>query len=200
MMMNRWCLTIALVCGLGAGTLNAQESPDSSTEKSQASPSMLDIVVEDIDGNEVDLAEYEGRVVLVVNVASKCGLTKQYAGLEALYDKYSEKGLVILGFPCNQFGGQEPGDEQEIKTFCQTKYDVSFPMFSKIDVNGDARHDLYQRLTSSDTEPVGAGDISWNFEKFLIDRSGNVVARFAPRTAPDDEQLVAAIEKALQDK
>ncbi len=182
-----------LMTFLGCCSLSAQQSPS----KPDVDKPVLDIVVKDIDGEEVNLTKYQGQVVLIVNVASKCGLTKQYSELEALYDKFGDKGLVILGFPCNQFLSQEPGTEAEIKQFCQSKYDVSFPLFSKISVNGDGRNELYQRLTSLETKPVGAGDISWNFEKFLVNRQGKVVARFAPRTTPSDKELVAAIESAL---
>lgn len=153
-----------------------------------------------IDGADTSLGEYQGKVVLVVNVASKCGLTPQYEGLEALYQKYKDKGLVVLGFPCNQFGGQEPGSEAEIKEFCSSKYDVTFPMFSKIEVNGDGAAPLYKYLTSQSTQPVGSGDISWNFEKFLIGRDGQLLARFSPRTKPSDAELVSAIEKAMAAK
>lgn len=162
-------------------------------EKSDA----LGHVVRSIDGEPVDLGDYRGKVLLVVNVASECGLTPQYAGLQEMYEKYSDDGLVVLGFPCNQFGKQEPGSEADIKQFCSTKYQVSFPMFSKIEVNGDGAAPLYQHLTSQQTEPVGSGKISWNFEKFLIGRDGKVLARFSPRTGPDDAALVKAIEAAL---
>lgn len=157
----------------------------------------LGFEVKDIDGKGVNLDQYQGKVILVVNVASKCGLTPQYKGLEALYDKYKEKGLVVMGFPCNQFGGQEPGSETEIKQFCSSKYDVTFPLFSKIDVNGPGAAPLYKFLTSKDLQPAGKGDISWNFEKFLVDREGKVIARFSPRTKPEDAELIKAIEAAL---
>lgn len=151
-----------------------------------------------IDGESVDLHDYEGKVVLIVNVASKCGLTRQYAGLQSLYEKYQDKGLVILGFPCNEFGGQEPGTEAEIKQFCSTKYDVTFPMMSKVNVNKDAC-DLYKHLTAQNSKPAGSGPISWNFEKFLIGRDGQLVNRFSPRTAPSDAELVSAIEAQLSE-
>ena len=157
----------------------------------------LDFRMNDIDGKEVDLEDYEGNVVLIVNTASQCGLTPQYAGLEALYKKYSEKGFVVLGFPCNQFGGQEPGTEADIKKFCSTRYNVSFPMFSKIEVNGDDATPLYKYLTGKDMKPAGKGNISWNFEKFLVDRDGNLINRFSPRTKPSDTDLVKAIEAQL---
>ncbi len=171
------------------------------TDDEKRTPKALDFKMSSLKGEEVDLSSYHGKVILVVNVASKCGLTPQYQGLQSLYEKYSDKGFVVLGFPCNQFGGQEPGSSEEIAKFCQSKYDVTFDMFEKIRVNEDSTGkpcDLYAYLTSVDTEPVGKGKISWNFEKFLIDREGNVIARFSPRTAPDAEELVTAIEKALQ--
>nr|WP_246146870.1 glutathione peroxidase [Rubripirellula lacrimiformis] len=157
----------------------------------------LDYKMKTIDGETVDLEDYEGKVVMIVNVASKCGLTKQYAGLQKLYESHQDKGFVILGFPCNQFGGQEPGTDAGIKEFCSTKFNVSFPMFSKIDVNGDGAAPIYKYLTSKDAKPAGEGPISWNFEKFLIDREGNLVHRFAPRTTPEDAELNQAIKEQL---
>ncbi len=146
-----------------------------------------------IDGTEKSLADYRGKAVLVVNVASQCGLTPQYSKLEEIYEKYQARGLEVLAFPCNQFGGQEPGTEPEIKTFCETKYGVTFPMFGKLDVNGDTAHPLYQWLKSE----TGAKDITWNFEKFLIAKDGSVAGRFGPKTAPDAPELVTAIESAI---
>lgn len=154
---------------------------------------VLDQTVKDAQGNDKSLNDYKGDVMLIVNVASKCGLTPQYAGLESLYEKYKDKGFTVLGFPCNQFMGQEPGTMDEILTFCSTKYDVNFPIFNKIEVNGANRSPLYAKLTS-----VGpSDDIGWNFEKFLVDRDGNVVARFAPQTKPEDPAVTQAIEGAL---
>jgi glutathione peroxidase len=164
--------------------------------KSDLDP-VLNYKMKSIDGSEVDLNSYKGKVVLVVNVASKCGLTPQYKQLQELYDKYADKGLVILGFPCNQFLGQEPGNEEQIKTFCETKYGVKFPMFAKVDVNGDGACDLYKQLTSLELPPVGKGAISWNFEKFLLNREGQPIARFSPRMKPDDAKVIEAIEMAL---
>lgn len=160
----------------------------------------LSFKINAIDGESVDLETYKGKVVLVVNVASRCGLTPQYAGLQATYEKYKDQGLVVLGFPCNQFAGQEPGSDAEILEFCTAKYEVTFPMFSKVDVNGEGATPLYKYLTAKDVQPAGAGDISWNFEKFLIDRRGHVVHRFAPKTKPDDKTLVAAVEAELNKK
>lgn len=157
----------------------------------------LNFKVKNIKGEVVDLEDYEGKVVLIVNTASRCGLTPQYAGLEELYKKYQGKGLVILGFPCNQFGRQEPGTDAEIASFCSDNYDVSFPMFSKVEVNGDGAADLYKYLTAKDVKPKGKGNVSWNFEKFLIDRDGQLVGRFQPRTKPSDKDLISAIEAEL---
>lgn len=158
---------------------------------------LYDFEHKSIAGEKQSLADYRGKVALVVNVASKCGLTPQYTGLEELYRAYKDRGLTVLGFPCNQFAGQEPGTEAEIQTFCSTKYDVSFPLFSKLDVNGEARHPLYAWLTSEPTKPEGPGDVQWNFGKFLIGRDGKVIARFSPTTAPNAEPLVTAVESAL---
>ena len=158
---------------------------------------IYDFTARTIDGNERSLGEYTGKALLIVNVASQCGLTPHYAGLEELYKNFGDRGLVVLGFPCNQFGAQEPGSEAQIKTFCETRYGVTFPMFAKIDVNGPTRHPLYAFLTAQPTQPDGPGDITWNFAKFLIDRSGKVAARFAPPTAPVSDEIVSAIETTL---
>lgn len=148
-----------------------------------------------IDGRPRALSDYRGKVLLIVNTASQCGLTPQYAGLEALYRQYRDRGLEILGFPCNQFGAQEPGSEGEIAKFCETHYDVSFPMFAKVEVNGDAAHPLFEWLRKEAPGLLGSQAIKWNFTKFLVDREGRAVARFAPTTAPAD--LAPAIEKLL---
>ena len=164
-----------------------------------APPSPLTFVVKDIDGNDFDLAQLEGKVVLFVNVASKCGFTRQYAGLEKLYQTYKDQGLVVVGFPANNFGNQEPGTEEEIKAFCSTKYNVTFPMMSKISVKGEDQHPLYDLLTHKTAEEL-RGEVGWNFTKFLVDRNGQAFARFGSKTTPQDEQLVAAVEKALAAK
>lgn len=153
------------------------------------------IVVKDIDGKSVNLSDYKGKVLLIVNVASYCGYTKQYAGLEQIYKEYKEKGFEILAFPCNQFGEQEPGTNEEIKNFCSSKFDVSFKLFDKIDVNGKDKSPLYSILT--DNEVTGKADIKWNFEKFLIDKDGNVVARYSSKIEPTGKELISAIEKEL---
>ena len=159
--------------------------------------SIYDFSAKTIDGKQQKLDAYRGKMLLVVNVASKCGFTPQYEGLEALYRKFKGQGLVVLGFPCDQFGHQEPGDEAEIKNFCLLNYDVSFPMFSKIDVNGSDTHPLYKYLTSKETNPKFAGEIGWNFEKFLIGRDGAVIARFASDRDPATDEFKGAIRKAL---
>ena len=160
-------------------------------------PAALKFKMKNIDGKEVDLSKYKGRVLLVVNLASKWGLTPQYLQLQALHDKYNKKGLSVMGFPCNQFGKQEPGTNLEIKAFCTQRYDVTLDMFAKIDVNGETACGLYKHLTALDTPPKGAGKVSWNFEKFVIGKDGKVVARFEPRTKPDAPEVLKAIEAAL---
>jgi glutathione peroxidase len=177
---------------------------------------LQEIPIRRIDGSSTSLKDFAGSVLLVVNVASKCGLTPQYEGLEQLYRKYRSKGLLVLGFPANDFGAQEPGSNQEIAEFCQTKFDVDFPMFEKISVKGDAQHPLYQELIAQRPQaqssegggllskleehglaPTAAADIMWNFEKFLVDRHGNVVGRFAPDVTPNSAGLVQAVEQEL---
>lgn len=150
-----------------------------------------------IDGQEQKLSEFAGKVCLIVNVASECGLTPQYDGLQRLYTQYRDAGLEILGFPCNQFGEQEPGNERAIRKFCRTQFGVEFPMFGKIEVNGDDRHPLYAWLAASDVDPDKAGDVAWNFAKFLVGRDGQVLARFAPPTEPGSKEVTARIEEAL---
>jgi glutathione peroxidase len=163
----------------------------------QQEKTALRFKMESLNGQEVDLAKYAGKVVMVVNVASKCGYTSQYEQLQALHEKYSEQGLAILGFPCNQFLGQEPGSAEEIRQFCRSNYGVTFDMFAKVDVKGENACDLYRLLTALDTKPKGAGKIGWNFEKFILDRNGFVVARFGSSTKPDDPEVISIIEAEL---
>ena len=160
-------------------------------------PNLHDFEVKTIDGKTKSLSDYAGQTVLVVNVASRCGLTPQYTALEALYQRFKTRNFAVLGFPCNDFGAQEPGTEAEIKTFCETKYDISFPLFSKIHVKGPNQAPLYDYLTHENTGPDGPGDIAWNFAKFIVGPTGQVVARFPPQTTPDDPKLVSAIEQSL---
>ncbi len=158
---------------------------------------ILDYKMNDIDGNEVELSRYKGKVLLVVNVASKCGLTPQYAQLVEIHKTYAERGFQILGFPANNFMGQEPGSNEDIKTFCVKEYDVAFDMFAKISVKGKNIAPLYAELTSATDNGDHGGAIPWNFTKFLINREGRVVARFGPRTKPDSDEVIAAIEREL---
>ncbi|MEY2613128.1 MAG: Hydroperoxy fatty acid reductase 1 [Planctomycetota bacterium] len=163
-------------------------------------PPALAFSMKNIDGKSVDLSQYEGKVVLFVNVASRCGYTKQYTGLQQLHEKYAEKGLAVVGVPCNQFGAQEPGTNEEIKQFCSSKYSVTFDMLDKVNVNDDSSGKacpLYGYLTGVDTKPAGKGKVKWNFEKFLLDRKGNVVGRFGSGVEPTSKELTEAIEKAL---
>ncbi|KJK55814.1 glutathione peroxidase [Saccharothrix sp. ST-888] len=159
--------------------------------------SLYDIPLNTLTGQPASLADHKGKALLLVNVASKCGLTPQYAGLEQLQQRYAERGFTVLGFPCNQFMGQEPGSAEEIQTFCSTTYGVSFPLFEKIEVNGEDRHPLYAELTKAADAEGEAGDITWNFEKFLLAPDGTVAGRFRPRTEPESAELIAAIEAHL---
>jgi glutathione peroxidase len=158
---------------------------------------LYDIPVKTLSGDDSSLGALAGKTLLVVNVASKCGLTPQYAALEALHERLAGRGFSVVGFPCNQFMGQEPGTAEEIEQFCSTTYGVTFPMFEKIEVNGDGRHPIYERLTAVADASGEAGDVQWNFEKFLLGPDGTVLARFRPRTVPDDPEVLAAIEKHL---
>ena len=198
---------VALLCG-AAGAALAADATTTGTAAPAAAPAkeeramrtVHDFTMKDIDGKDVALADYKGKVLLIVNVASKCGFTPQYDGLEKLSEKYKDRGVVVLGFPANNFMGQEPGTDAEIKEFCTTKFGVSFPMFSKISVKGGDIHPLFAFLTGKETAGEFAGDVSWNFNKFVVGRDGRVAARFGSRTKPDDAELVAAIEKALEAK
>jgi len=165
---------------------------------SLAGDALLDIPARDIDGRERTLNEFKGKAILIVNVASKCGYTSQYDGLEKLFQSYKERGLVVAGFPCNQFFGQEPGSNAEIKAFCRERYGVSFPMFAKLDVKGSGQHPLFKALTG-EKSPL-PGKVSWNFNKFLVDREGKLVARFGSSTKPSSQKLLKAIDEALKGK
>jgi len=186
---------IPLVLSTAALLFVAQTVPVGASEKKPSSA--LEFPVEDIDGSPVDLTKYKGEVLLIVNTASQCGLTPQYEGLEAIFEKYKKQGFEVLAFPANEFGKQEPGSNTEIKTFCSSTYRVTFPLFSKIVVKGEGIHPLYQFLTSKDTNPKFAGPIPWNFTKFLVNRKGEVIARFEPKDKPESEKVVKAIESAL---
>jgi glutathione peroxidase len=166
-------------------------------EKKTEVPKSLSFKMNTLEGESVDLGKYAGKVVVFVNVASKCGYTKQYAGLEKLYKSHKDKGLVIVGVPCNQFGAQEAGTNKEIRTFCTSNYDVTFDMLEKVDVKSGSACDLYKYLTAQETSPQGKGDVKWNFEKFVLDRQGNVVGRFGSGAAPESKEFVSLIESAL---
>lgn len=183
-----------LACLLLASALAIADGPTTKPT------TVLDFTVNDINGKPVDLSKYKGKVLLIVNTASKCGFTPQYEGLEKLHEKYTDQGLAVLGFPCNDFGGQDPGTEEQIKTFCSTKYNVKFDMFSKVVVKGDHKTPLYDFLISKDTDPQFGGAISWNFNKFLIDRNGRIVARFGSKDKPESEAVTKAIEAELARK
>ena len=191
-----------LIAATACSTSAAEQptaTPKETTKMSTATAntkSVHDFTLKSIDGQEVKLDAYKGKVALLVNVASRCGYTPQYEGLQALYSKYKDQGLVVLGFPANNFGSQEPGSNEEIKTFCSTKYKVTFPMFAKLSVKGDDIHPLYQFLTS--TEAGFAGEVQWNFGKFLVDKNGKVIARFASGDEPESSQVTQAIEQALK--
>jgi glutathione peroxidase len=160
--------------------------------------SIYDVAINTLDGSPADLHDYDGKAVLVVNVASRCGLTPQYTGLEQIHEQYAARGFTVLGVPCNQFGGQEPGTADEIATFCSTSYGVTFPMTEKVEVNGDGRHPLYQQLVDvPDSADGHTGDIRWNFEKFLIAPGGEIVARFNPMVEPTSSEVSDAVEKVL---
>ena len=194
-------LVSSLVCAAGifGMTTFASAAEKDAPRKSDAGP-VLSHTMKDIDGKDFDLSQYKGKVLLITNVASQCGGTPQYKDLQALHDEFNKQGLVVVGFPCNQFGGQEPGSEKEIAEFCEKNYQVTFDMFAKIDVNGDKQAPLYKYLTSEEAFPKDAGKVKWNFEKFLIGRDGKVVARFRTGVKPSDPKVVEAIEAELAKK
>lgn len=194
--MKRLTLNLVYVLIITAFLIHHQTHAIKHPNGNKMNKNISSIIVKDIDGNEIKLSDYKGKVLLIVNVASKCGYTKQYAGLEEIYKKYKDKGFEILAFPCNQFGEQEPGTNEEIKNFCSSKFDVSFKLFDKIDVNGKNQSSLYSILT--DNVVTGKADIKWNFEKFLIDEDGNVIARYLSKVDPQSEELTSAIEKEIK--
>ncbi|MGV3723882.1 MAG: glutathione peroxidase [Actinomycetota bacterium] len=195
--MNR-NLTLTIL-GAAVVAAAALSTVSGAAEKKPVAPA-LNFKVKDIDGKEVALQKYQGQVLLVVNVASYCGNTKQYTNMQAIYEKYGKQGFSILAFPANDFGKQEPGSEKEIKEFCNTKYKTTFPMFSKVVVKGEGQTPFYSYLTSKETNPSFGGDVEWNFAKFLLDRNGKVIARFPAKLDPGSPEVVAAIEKALAEK
>lgn len=199
--MKRFALALVVL-----GTACSKEPPSPRTQAKVAAPapltiakeaSMWNVPLKDLHGKDTKLADYKGKALLLVNVASQCGLTPQYTQLEALQKEYGPKGFTVIGFPCNQFGEQEPGSAEEIETFCSTKYGVTFPMMDKIEVNGAGRHELYKALTPLADSRGYTGDIRWNFEKFVVSADGTQITRFHPKTKPDDPTVIAAIESAL---
>lgn len=193
-----------LICAFAVCASAACVSQNAMTTPTAGTPatakSVYDFTMKDIDGKDVKLDTYKGKVALVVNTASNCGYTKQYEGLQKIYDKYKDQNFVVLGFPANNFGGQEPGTNEEIKEFCALKYKTTFPMFAKISVKGADQHPLYNYLTGSESNPSFAGDIKWNFGKFLVDKNGKVIARFDSKDTPESETVTKAIETALAQK
>ncbi len=193
--------SFSAMAGLFALTIGMASWAVVAAEPASKQPSsVLDFHAKDINGTDVALSKYQGKVLLIVNTASQCGLTPQYKGLEATYEKFKDQGFEVLGFPANEFGKQEPGTNEEIKEFCSTKYKVTFPMFSKIVVKGEGIHPLYDFLTSEKSNPKFAGKIGWNFAKFLVNRKGEVIARFDPQVKPESAEVTSAIEKALAEK
>ena len=194
-MKTRLILLLSALSVLLLVNIKTYSQEEKSVKGSKMSNNIDDITVKDMSGKNVKISHYKGKVLLIVNVASKCGYTPQYKGLEALYEKYKDKGLEILAFPCNDFGGQEPGTNEEIVTFCSTTYNVSFKLFDKIKVLSGERSPLYAKLINNDV--TEQGDVKWNFEKFLIDKNGNIVARFRSKVTPESEDITKAVEKEL---
>lgn len=184
-------------CAVADTPAAAPKAAGDETTKKQEVPPVLNFTMKSLDGKDVDLSKYQGKVILMVNTASKCGYTKQYTGLEKLHETYGEKGLVVLGFPCNDFGGQEPGTELQIGEFCQKNYGVKFDMFAKIQVKGEGKAPLYKYLTSAETNPKSPGEVGWNFEKFLIAKDGSIAGRYKSGVAPESAELTGAIEAEL---
>ncbi|GAB4289575.1 MAG: glutathione peroxidase [Ignavibacteriaceae bacterium] len=186
---------VTLVLSLAVITALSQADKNKAVQENNMNENIKGIMVKDIDMNDVNLSDYTGKVLLIVNVASQCGYTPQYAGLQEIYEKYKGRGFEILAFPCNQFGGQEPGTNEEIKEFCSANYEVTFKLFNKIEVNGPNRSPLYERLTNCPA--IDTGDVKWNFEKFLISRDGKIIARFRSKVEPMSEEIISAIEEQL---
>jgi len=197
---HRLCL-FASLAGLAAlSSVLVPLAVVSASDDAKKPTSILDFHLKDIDGKDVDLSRYKGSVLLIVNTASQCGFTPQYKDMEAIYEKYKDKGFEVLAFPANQFGKQEPGTNEQIKDFCSSKYKVSFPLFSKIVVKGEGIDPLYEFLTSDKTNPKYSGNIPWNFTKFLVNRKGEVIARFQPKDNPSSQAVTQAIDKALAEE
>jgi len=195
-MKKYWIGVAALMFISAAGLLLVETKYSKETKK--GNKSVYDFTLKNVGGKDVKLEQFRGQVVMLVNVASKCGYTPQYDGLQKIYEQYKDRGFVVLGFPANNFGAQEPGTNEEIKEFCRINYGVTFPIFSKISVKGEDIHPLYKYLTEKETDPEFAGEIKWNFNKFLIGKDGKIIARFDSKDKPEDPQVTAAIEQALR--
>lgn len=200
--MTRYALlavaTLALVAASVFIVRGRPTSVGEASTKEKEVKSIYDFALKDINGKEVKLDQYRGKVALIVNTASKCGYTPQYEGLQKIYDQHKDQGFIVLGFPANNFKGQEPGTDEEIKEFCSLRYNVTFPMFAKISVGGEDKHPLYKYLTEKETNPQFAGEIKWNFNKFLVDKNGRIIARFDSGDKPESDKVVQAIEQALK--
>ena len=199
-MKTKLAFVMLAVVGIAAMAIAASNRASDKMETATVANSVYDFTLKNIDGKETNLGDYRGKVLLLVNVASRCGYTPQYEGLEKVYLKYKDRGLVVMGFPANNFMGQEPGTNEEIKTFCSLKYNVTFPMFSKISVKGDDIHPLYKYLTDKQSDPQFGGDVKWNFNKFLVGRDGRIIGRFEPGVKPESPEVMQAIEHALDEK
>ena len=196
--MKKFLIGAAICVAVSSLALFFVKAKDSKTDGKGTAKSVYDFTLKNAKGQDVKLSDYRGQVVMLVNVASKCGYTPQYEGLQKIYERYKDQGFTILGFPANNFGAQEPGTDEEIQQFCRINYGVTFPVFSKISVKGDDKHPLYKYLTEKETNPQFAGEIKWNFNKFLVSKDGKIIARFESADKPEDAKVTQAIESALK--
>jgi glutathione peroxidase len=196
--MKKFLIGVAICVAVSTMALFFVKAKDSKTDGKGTAKSVYDFTLKNSKGQDVKLSDYRGKVVMLVNVASKCGYTPQYEGLQKIYERYKDQGFTILGFPANNFGAQEPGTDEEIQQFCRINYGVTFPVFSKISVKGDDKHPLYKYLTERETNPEFAGEIKWNFNKFLVSKDGKIIARFESADKPEDAKVTGAIESALK--
>jgi glutathione peroxidase len=196
--MKKFLIGAAICVAVSTLALFFVKAKDSKTDGKGTAKSVYDFTLKNAKGQDVKLSDYRGKVVMLVNVASKCGYTPQYEGLQKIYERYKDQGFTILGIPANNFGAQEPGTDEEIQQFCRINYGVTFPVFSKISVKGDDKHPLYKYLTEKETNPQFAGEIKWNFNKFLVSKDGKIIARFESADKPEDAKVTEAIESALK--